>query len=201
MALPPFAVTFDYRCPFARNAHEFLAVSLEAGAGWDVTFTPFSLSQAHVPEGGVPVWEDPAKAADLTALAAGLVVRDRFPEQFLAVHRALFEARHDLGRDLRDRAVVHSVLASGGVDADEVLAEIDRGGPLAELAREHERAVRDYEVFGVPTFILGGRAAFVRLTTRPEGDPDQAMATIDRLVRLMVDEPGLNEFKYTTISN
>ena len=32
----PFEVTWDYLCPFARNAHEHLAVGLQAGAGWDV---------------------------------------------------------------------------------------------------------------------------------------------------------------------
>ena len=53
-----FAVTWDYRCPFARNAHEHLAAALAGGADWDVTFLPFSLSQAHVPEGGAPVWDD-----------------------------------------------------------------------------------------------------------------------------------------------
>jgi len=38
-----FAVTWDYRCPFARNAHEHLLTALESGADWDVRFVPFSL--------------------------------------------------------------------------------------------------------------------------------------------------------------
>ncbi len=50
-----------------------------------------------------PVWDDPSKAKDLMALAAGVVVRDDYPEQFGAVHHALFVARHDRGLDLRDR--------------------------------------------------------------------------------------------------
>ena len=56
---------------------------LEAGAPWDVTFVPFFLNQAHVPEGGPPAWDDPAQQADLLALAAGVVVRDRYQDQFL----------------------------------------------------------------------------------------------------------------------
>ena len=90
-----FAVTWDYRCPFARNGHEHILDGLEAGAPWDVTFVPFFLNQTHVPEGGTPAWDDPAQQPDLLALAAGVVVRDRFPEHFLAVHRSLFAARHD----------------------------------------------------------------------------------------------------------
>jgi hypothetical protein len=36
-----FAVTWDYRCPFARNAHEHVLAGLADGADWDVTFVPF----------------------------------------------------------------------------------------------------------------------------------------------------------------
>jgi len=36
-----FAVTWDYRCPFARNAHEHVLTALDAGADWDVRFVPF----------------------------------------------------------------------------------------------------------------------------------------------------------------
>ena len=43
-------------------------------------------------------WDDPAQQPDLLALAAGVVVRDRFPEHFRAVHRSLFAARHDRRR-------------------------------------------------------------------------------------------------------
>jgi hypothetical protein len=46
-----FAVTWDYRCPFARNAHEHVLTGLTAGADWQVTFVPFSLGQVHVEEG------------------------------------------------------------------------------------------------------------------------------------------------------
>ena len=51
------AVSFDYRCPFARNAHEAVVTALRDGADLDVRFLPFSLDQAHVEEGEQPVWE------------------------------------------------------------------------------------------------------------------------------------------------
>src|SRR3954471_11428565 len=96
MPLPSFAVTWDYRCPFARNAHEHLVAGLQAGADWDVTFLPFSLNQAHIEEGGTDVWDDPARADGLLATEVGIVARDTLPsEQFLKVHQALFTARHD----------------------------------------------------------------------------------------------------------
>src|SRR5947209_1858082 len=84
-----FAVTWDYRCPFARNFCEHVLVGLHAGAPWDVTFVPFSLEQAHVAEGEADVWDDPEKAPALLAMQAGIAVRDSFPSHFLAVHGSL----------------------------------------------------------------------------------------------------------------
>jgi hypothetical protein len=195
-----FAVTWDYRCPFARIGHEHILDGLEAGAPWDVTFVPFFLNQSHVPEGGVPAWHDPAQQADLTALAAGVVLRDRFPDQFLAGHRALFAARHAEGGDLRDRSVVHDALTRAGADADTVLAEVDDGWPAKQIQTEHEDVVSRLDVFGVPTFIVGDDAVFVRLMARPEGDADKAVATIDRVLGLIAGHPDLNEFKHTRLA-
>jgi predicted DsbA family dithiol-disulfide isomerase len=199
MSLPAFSVTYDYRCPFARNAHEHIVAALQAGAAWDVTFLPFSLTQAHVEEGGTAVWDNPDKAADLLALEASVVVRDRFPDQFLAAHWALFSARHDQAGDLRDEAVVRAALTGAGVDADAVFAALSDGGATKEVRRAHEFAAGDLRVFGVPTFIVGDRAVFVRLMSRPAGDAALAEETIEHVVSLIDGHPALNEFKYTTV--
>jgi protein-disulfide isomerase len=195
-----FAVTWDYRCPFARNAHEHIVAGLADGADWDVTFLPFTLSQGHVPEGGTPVWDDPGKFKDLVALAAGVVVRDDYPAQFGAVHDALFAARHDQGLDIREPKVVASILDTAGVDGAKVIAEVEGGGPIDAIRRAHQQAVEEWNVFGVPTFVVGGRAVFVRLMSRPEGDAALARRTIEGIVTLMDEQPDLNEFKYTTLA-
>jgi 2-hydroxychromene-2-carboxylate isomerase len=197
--MKPFAVNWDYRCPFARNAHEHLVLGLADGADWDVTFLPYTLSQGHVPEGGTPVWEDPAKFPDLLALAAGVSVRDHFPAQFGAVHQALFTARHEQGLDIRDPTVVAAILEDNGVDGDAVLADISGGEPIDAIRRAHLQALNDWSVFGVPTFIVDGRAVFVRLMSRPGDDAALARRTIEGVVRLMDEQPDLNEFKYTTL--
>ncbi len=200
MANRQFSVTWDYLCPFARNAHEHLLDGLKASAPWDVTFAPFSLLQAHVAEGGEPVWEQKTYAKGVLALLAGIVVRDRYPERFPAVHRALFAARHDEGRDLSVEAVVRDVLESAGVSGDEVFDHIAEGWPMKELQTAHEAAVADHEVFGVPTFVLGEHAVFVRLMTRPNGDGALARSTIDQVLGLIDEHPELNEFKHTKIA-
>ena len=197
--MKPFAITWDYRCPFARNAHEHVVAALAEDADWQVTFIPFSLSQAHVPEGGTPVWDDPAKAKDLLALAAGLVARDQYPDRFLQAHLALFTARHDDGLDLRVPEVLADVLDSAGVPGEKVLAEIQSGGPVLELRRAHEEAVSRWHVFGVPTFVVDDRAVFVRLMSRPEGDAALARRTVEGVLGLFDSMPDLNEFKSTTL--
>ncbi len=198
-ALPAFEVTWDYRCPFARNAHEHLVAALEGGAPFEVTFVGYSLSQGHLEEGETPVWDEPDKDSGILAMQAGIVVRDKLPEMFLPVHRGLFALRHDEGGDLRDEGALRKVLEANGVDADFVFSEIESGWPLQSFRAEHERGVAGHEVWGVPTFIVGDQAVFVRVMTRPDGDGEAARSTIERIVRLVSEMPELNEFKHTSI--
>ena len=132
-------------------------------------------------------------------LAAGVVVRDRYPEVFLDVHEALFSARHDDGRDLREPEVVRDVLDSAGAPADQVMAELEAGWAHKEVRTAHEKSVNDLAVFGVPTFIVGEQAVFVRLMTRPGSDVELARSTIEGTVGLIGARPDLNEFKHTKL--
>jgi hypothetical protein len=194
----PFAVTWDYRCPFARNAHEHVLAGLADGADWDVRFVPFSLSQAHVEAGETDVWDEPERDSGLLALQVGVVVRDWFPEQFPAVHRALFALRHDKGQSLRDEALLRELLTDAGVEADVVFDEITTGKPLALVKAEHTEAVQGDKVWGVPTFIVDGQSAFIRLMDRPDGDTAVGRRTVERVLDLLT-WPELNEFKHTSI--
>jgi hypothetical protein len=195
-----FAVTHDYLCPFARNAAEVVVRALEAGEEPpDVGFRAFSLSQVHLDEDAPPVWQPGAEpASGVLALQWGLAVRDELPERFPAVHLALFAARHDQGRDINDPEVLAAAVASAGVDPDEVAKLVASGGPAAALAADHTWAADTSRVFGVPTFVTGNRAVFVRLMSRP-GSPEAARATLDRVLALVEDWPDLNEFKATVI--
>jgi DSBA-like thioredoxin domain len=194
-----FAITWDYRCPYARNANEHVVAALQAGAPWEVRFLSFSLDQPHVAEGAPSVWDEPDRYPGLLANEVGIVVRDRMPEQFLAAHVALFAARHDQAADTRKRDVLSEVLTGVGVDPARVFAEIDSGWPLKTFREEHETAVAEHDVFGVPTFILGDQAAFVRVLTRPAGDVALATRTVERIADLTAGWSDLNELKHTSI--
>jgi hypothetical protein len=195
-----FAVTWDYRCPFARNAHEHILTALAGGADWDVRFLAFSLGQVHVAEGEPSVWEKPEQDTGILALQAGVVVRDEFPDRFPAVHRALFAARHDDGLHLEDRGVVARVLTDHGVPEHAVFARIDSGAALATVRSEHEQFAASHTVWGVPTFLVGDQAVFIRFMHRAPLGADSAASTqtIERILDL-IGWVDLNEFKHTSI--
>jgi len=189
-----FAVSFDYRCPFARNGHESVVAGLRAGRDWDVDFLPFSLDQIHVEEGTPPVWEqDPAqRGTGVSALCWGIAVRDEFSDHFLDWHMAAFKARHEEGAKIAKDEVLAEIATSVGLDAAAVAAEVASGRPLKTLAQAHTDAVKQHSMFGVPTFVVGDRAAFVRLMDRGNADD------VDRVLDLL-EWTDLNEFKHTSV--
>lgn len=189
-----FGVSFDYRCPFARNLHVGVLAGLAEGRDWHVTFIPFSQDQSHVEEGERPVWEQEPEAwgTGVLPLCWGLAVRDTAPEHFLAWHTAAFAARHEQARRIADPDVLAEVAASVGLDPARIAAEVGGGAPLATLAREHTDAVRRLSMFGVPTLVVGERAAFVRMMS-----PASA-ADIERVLDLLA-WTDLNELKHTTV--
>lgn len=190
-----FAVTFDYLCPFARNVNESIVEGLMSGAAWDVRFLPFSLAQTKVEDGEADVWDRPSESTGtrgVLALQWGLAVRDGWPERFHAFHMALFGARHDRGADIGDGAVLAEAAGAGGLDPAAIAAEVDSGRPLGTLQREHQELVSGWDVFGVPTLVVGDEAVFVRAMERHR--PDE----IDRIFDLIA-WTNLNEFKRTRI--
>lgn len=189
-----FGATWDYRCPFARNAHEAIVNALRGGAAWDVRFLAFSLDQAHVEEGEAPVWERPpeSRGSGVLPLQWGIAVRDRFPDQFLDFHEGVFAARFDEGKKTGNEDTLRAVAASVGLDPDLVATEVAHDWPLETLATEHTETVDAHATFGVPTLIMGDEAVFVRLMER--GDVGDLEAALD-----LMEWTNLNEFKRTQI--
>ena len=155
---------------------------------------PFSLDQVHVPEGEAPVWErDPSEwGSGVLALLYGIAARDAFPDQFLDAHLELFAARHVHGGKLDDEDVLRESVARAGIDPNALAAVAHAPETLKTLAAEHTELVEEYAVFGVPTFIEGDQAVFVRFMDR--GNPED----VDRMLDLLA-WTSLNEFKRTKI--
>ena len=188
-----FALTYDYLCPFARNANEHVVTGLRTGAPWDVTFIPFSLTQAKAAESGEIRW-DPSQVLRRSgglALSVAEVVRARDPERFLDVHLELFALRHDRGEDLRDPSRVAEALGRAGVEP----ALVDAAAEGVDMLRRGHEDMVAREVWGVPTFVGARRAVFVRLLDRAGDDPTLSVSRVSDIVRLLESEPMLHEFK------
>jgi 2-hydroxychromene-2-carboxylate isomerase len=193
-----FALTYDYRCPYARIANDHVLTALAGGGDLDVTFVPFSLTQAHLEMGETTVWEAPAQDSGIEALQASVAIRDHQPEFFIDAHRALYEFRHAEAGNLRDRDALTRVLNDVGVDTEAMWHLVDQGTALAVIESEHTRYANSHEVWGVPTFISGDAAVFVRLLAPALGDAELAVRTVNRILEQM-QWSLLNEFKHTTV--
>jgi hypothetical protein len=190
-----FAITYDYLCPFARNANEAVVDALEDGADWDVTFRPFSLQQNHNGDEELPVWDhalDADMGSGVRALLWSIAVLDEFPDSFLAFHTAMFAARHENSLGIEDERVLRDVAIAVGLDDMAVAGVVATGMPQQRLKDEHSALVGDLAVFGVPTFIAGGEAVFVRIMDRNN------VADVTRVIE-MLEWTNLNEFKRTRI--
>jgi hypothetical protein len=189
-----FSITYDYLCPFARIANETVVEALDDGADLDVSFVPFSLSEVHAGAEDSAQWDLPIDevGSGVRALLWSIVVRDNHPDAFLEFHISLFNARHDSGSDINDESVISSVAESVGLDPAEIRAHLESGAPARVLGSEHSRASKDYGVFGVPTFIQGDQAVFVRFMDRHE------TKDLERVLE-MLKWTNLNEFKRTKI--
>ena len=193
-----FGVTWDYRCPYGRIAHNHIVTGLLAGANWDVTFLPFCLGQSHVDEGMPPIWETPHLDSGLFALQVGMAARDTDQEKFWTFHLNTFEYRHTKAGNLNKRENIAELLAGAGFNADDIFGQVEEGTPLRKIADEHMRYVKSHDVWGVPTFIKNDAAVFVRLLDPALGDSALAISTVNRILDNL-EWPILNEFKHTSI--
>jgi hypothetical protein len=194
-----FELSYDYRCPFAKNIHLHVLSALEAGADFDVDFVPWTMSQGYKAEDAPDVWDDPEHDPDLLALAVSVSVRDQQPDQFLAAHEALFRARHEQAVRLVTFEEIERVLAPVGVDVAMVKRDLATRRPHQVIGEKFKK-YESVEAFGVPTFVVGNDATFVRYMSPPTDDPKASIALIESLVTLMTRQPELNEFKHTRLT-
>jgi 2-hydroxychromene-2-carboxylate isomerase len=92
---------------------------------------------------------------------------------------------------------VGRIAQSVGINVETVMADIASGRTLATVKQEHIRFAESHAVWGVPTFIVGSVAVFVRLLDRPKSTQD-ATQTVERILA-NIGWDNLNEFKHTSV--
>lgn len=161
-----------------------------------VTWRPFSLSQVNAEHDGRPrgwaIWkaslEEPVRGrrAFMAAEAA------RRQGAFDTFHQLLLDARHSDGLDLDQEEVVITLADKAGLDRERFRADLADPSTLDTLRRGHALA-RRLGIFGTPTFVLGGQAAYIRLWEAPRDE--EAVVVFDEICRLVADRPWILEVK------
>jgi protein-disulfide isomerase-like protein with CxxC motif len=194
-----FKLSYDYRCPFAKNIHLHAVAALKGGADLQIEFMPWTMSQNYRAEGAPDVWNDEKKDSELLSLAISTSIRDQQPALFLDVHEAFFRARHEQGVRLVSWEQIEPILAPLGVDIEKVKQDVASRRPHQVIGETFTEFTR-YEAFGVPTFVVNGDATFVRYMEGPES-PQKSGELLTSLVTLMSSQSALNEFKHTRVPN
>jgi len=193
-----FHLSYDYRCPFAKNMHLHVLSALRAGADFDVTFVPWAMGQGHRMPGAPDVWDDPKQDSHNLALAVSASIRDNQPELFLVTHEALFRARHEQAKNLRNVDEIEEILSPLGVDMAAVRDDLASRRPFHVLG-ESFRFMERFDAFGVPTFVVNDDATFVRYMQPPTDDDAASIEVVRSLVTMMTTNANVNEFKHTKV--
>ncbi len=106
------------------------------------------------------------RGGGVLALEWGLAVRDAFPEKFLDWHLAAFAARHDHAQKLADEAVLRERRNPSGSIPTRSRPRWRPAGRSRPSRQSTPTRSRRNGMFGVPTFVVGDQAVFVRLMDR-----------------------------------
>lgn len=163
-----------------------------------IDWQPFSLVQANNDKGDdFKYWEQPEAldGSDTTLLAhkAGLAAKRQGPEAFNAFFMALLRSRHEDKNDLMDPAVIDAAAQIAGLDAGQFKEDLLDPDLLKQIGESHTKAVEEYGVFGVPTYVApNGNAAFVKMFIPPD---DEAAGMYDTIKTMVSDHGHIGEVK------
>ena len=168
-------IYYDYTCQYSYRAMHWMDHVRAARPTLDIRWATFSLKEVNRSE-DEPSFVTAASPPSISVYALALAHAARSAD-FEEYHRTVFEQMQGEGRHLDDDALA-AIAERAGVDREAV--ESDRARWVAEVGAEHKEAVARWGVYGTPTLILDGAAAFVRLKEVP-GREKEAVALLDSL--------------------
>ena len=116
-------------------------------------------------------WEQTEDSATLGLLAmtAGEAALRQGKKSFEAFQLTLLTARHVDRKDLSNPDVILEAAESSGLDMARFREDWADKSILQDLGDSHNKAVEEYGVFGVPTFIFpDGTSAFLKIYPPPD---------------------------------
>lgn len=157
----------------------------------DIDWQPFSLEQANSKEG--PEWKAWEQPEALLSLRAGEAARRQGPTAFDAYLLALLKARHEDRRDLAEEETIIDAARTAGLDVARFREDLADKDLLEDIGRSHTRAVEEFGVFGVPTFVFPNGASTFLKAYRPKDE--EAVEMFDALWKVMAEWKYVGEMK------
>ena len=165
-----------------------------------ITWRSFLLEQANRPnkerEPDWRIWEQPDEYASrgLWAFRAAEAARNQGSAAHDRYHLALLRARHEDQRDIADKEVLSELAEGEGLNLKQFQADLVDRGLLQRIGADHTRAIKEFNVFGTPTFVFGpGQAAYIRILPPPP--PEEAVTIFNNLRPLVANSPTVLEVK------
>ena len=198
MEVTELDVFFDYNCPFVYRAAKMLeAVAGSGRRALKTNWRYFSLSQVNHrsddPRDAWTVWNAPESEPVKGRLAFKAAEAARRQERFTAFHSMLLDARHRDRLDIESAEVLEDVAGRAGLDLDRFWRDVADPRILDSLERDHTEARGVHGVFGTPTLLFPGGAAYLRLARVLEGD--DALRVFDSVSGTIASEPEVLEIK------
>jgi len=147
------------------------SIKTEVAGSLSIQWKAFSLEQQNSKDGpDFMIWEHPEyHGKGVPALAAAKAAKNQGDSFFLKFHLAVFEARHDKGKDIADRKLLQEIAQGAGLDLARFEHDLTQAETWRAVGKDHLESRQKYEVFGVPTLIFeSGLALFVKLGSLPE---------------------------------
>ena len=154
------------------------------------------LAQVNSKEG--PEWKAWEQTEDsptlgLLSMRAGEAAQRQGSKAFEAFQLALLKARHEDRKDLTSEEVIMEAAKVSKLDIAKCREDLADKSILRDLGESHTKAVEEYGVFGVPTFILpNGASAFLKTYQPPEGE---AVEMFEELYSMMSERKYIGEIK------
>jgi predicted DsbA family dithiol-disulfide isomerase len=183
---------FDPLCPWCYQTSRW-ARRLEELGLVEIDWRVFSLAIVNRGDEGRTAADTGSAPSLRTAIAVRAAHGNRAVGAF---YKAVSDAWHQRAEPIDDHAVIEASLRQAGLETDLLQRALADPATWDAVQREHDEAVNEHKVFGVPTIVLDGGAGphlFGPVITDVPGD--EAAVDLWRHFAWMARNPNVAEIK------
>ena len=191
-------VFYDYLCPFSHRIRKWLEKVEQSGqVELDIKWRALSLEQINQKQGeNFKIWEHPEYGSrGILALVAAKAALRQGELLFKRFHGLVFQAYHDQGKDISQRAVLMKAASEAGLDLQILAKDLDLQENLTAIDDDYKEARKSYNLFGVPSIIFeNDEPLFVKIGSVPETEAE-SLTLLNYIMPMGLGMPYLLELK------